>query len=188
MSEPDPEGPQADTEQRGKPRRRRRWRVWFTRVFAVLALGGAIAAVLVAVNSVHTTHEVTQSEARQAMNQLTVANRNLSRTLAALRPGTHPQQAQEAGRSAAALSRKLGADVGKDGNLGDGVHQVLAAELAYLDAIGSTLNNPRSPLSRKIMERGIALRAVLQNLPGGAPRAVSGGAALITYSKARVSR
>lgn len=179
-----------DSEQPRKPRRRRRWRwrVWFARVFAVLALGGAVAAVLIAVNSLHSTHEVSQSEARQAMNQLTVANRNLSRTLATLQPSMSPRQAQEAGRSAAAVSRKLAEDVGKEGDLGDGVHQVIAAELAYLDAIGSTLNNPRSPLSRKIMERGIALRTVLQNLPGGAPRAVSGGAALVAYSKARVSK
>lgn len=176
------------SEQEQKPRRRRGWRVWFARVFAMLALGGAVTAVLIAVDSVHGKHEVSQSEARQAMNQLTVANRNLSRTLAALRPGEHPQQAQEASRSAAALSRKLAEDVGKQGDLGDGVHQVITAELAYLDAIGSTLNNPRSPLRAKIMERGIALRTVLQNLPGGAPRAVSGGAALVAYSKARVSK
>ena len=177
-----------EDEQPRMPRRRRRWRVGAARVFAVVALGGTVAAVLVAINSVHSKHEVTQAEARQAMNQLTVANRNLSRTLALLAPGASPSQAQEADRSAAALSRKLGSDVGKDGDLGVGVHQVITAELSYLDAIGSSLNNPRSPLRPMIMKRGIALRTLLQNLPGGAPRAVSGGAGLVAYSKARLSR
>ncbi len=156
------------------------------RVLAVLALAGAIAATLVAVASIDANHEVSQTQTRLAMGRLAVANGELSRQLEQLEPGDSPHQAREAARGAAALSRKLAADVGTAGDLGNLVHNVLAAELGYLDAVGSTLNNPRSPLRSKIMERAIALRQVLQNVPGGMWRAVRGGAALVAYSKARL--
>jgi len=157
------------------------------RVLAVVALAGAAVATIIAVASIETRHEVSQNQARRAMDQLTVVNRNLARTLEALEPGVSPQQAREADRSAAALSRTLADDVGTEGDLGAGVHAVLGAELSYLDAIGSTLNNPRSRLRQDIGRRAIALRQVLQNVPGGAPSDVRGGAALVAYSSARVS-
>ena len=64
----------------------------------------------------------------------------------------------------------------------------LDAELAYLDAIGSTLNNPRSSLRGKLRERGAALRSALQSVPGGSQLTVKGGTELGAYSAARVSR
>jgi hypothetical protein len=161
--------------------------VWVARLFALLALGGAGVAIYYAIDSVEIKHEVTTEEAQDAMARLNTANRSLSGRLGGLKPGFSPKAAQESVRSAAALSRKLDQDVGtREGNLGDGVHAVLVAELAYLDAVGSTLNNPRSPLRGRIMELGITLRQQLQNIPGGQSKSVSGGAELVAFSKARV--
>jgi len=156
------------------------------RVLAIVALAGAAAATIIAVASIETRHEVSQDQARRAMDQLTVANRNLARTLEGLEPGVSPQQAREADRSTAALSRTLADGVGTEGDLGVSVHAILGAELRYLDAVGSTLNNPRSRLRQEIGQRAIALRQVLENVPGGAPGDVRGGATLVTYSRARV--
>ncbi|MDX6664599.1 MAG: hypothetical protein QOG68_805 [Solirubrobacteraceae bacterium] len=174
----------------GPPKRRRRrrgWRAWFARLFALLALAGTGVAIYLAIDSVRTKHPVSVQQASQAMNQLTVANRNLSRELGALKLGSSPQLAIESSRSAAALSRRLDSDVGNDGDLGVAVHAALTAELAYTDAVGSTLNNPRSPLEAKIGQRQGALRKLLQHIPGGTPRAVSGGANVIAYSKSRLA-
>jgi hypothetical protein len=171
-----------------RPARGRRWRVWVARVVALLALGGAAAAIAVAVNSVKATDSVTEQDARDAMAQLATANQTLSDELNALAPGASPRLAQETVRTTAALSRRLDGEASGGGDLGDSVHAVLLAELAYLDAIGSTLNNPGSPLRGEIAQRGNTLREALQNIPGGAPRAVSGGAELIVFSKARVEQ
>jgi hypothetical protein len=152
-----------------------------------VALGGAGTAIYYAVKSVEHKHPVTPAQAREAMNQLTVANRNFSRELGVLKLGVSPQLALEAGRSAAATSRRLQQDVRTEGDLGVSVHRALKAELSYLDAVGSTLNNPRSKLQDKIGERQLKLRNSLQNIPGGAPRAISGGANVIAYSRARAA-
>ena len=158
---------------------------WFARLFAVLALAGAGAGIYVAITSVKTKHEVTESQARDAMSQLGDVNRDLATKLKALRAGSSPHAAQESGRAAAALAHKLDSDVSTEGDLGITVHAVLKAELTYLDAIGSTLNNPRSPLRSRINEFAIALRQALQNVPGGEPGLIAGGANLVVYSKRR---
>lgn len=165
----------------------RRVRVWLARLFAILALAGAAAAVAVAVSSVRSRHDVTETQARDAMAQLTGVNRALSTRLTALRPGASPRPAQEAARQAVARATGLGASVSTDGSLGSAVHAVLTAERAYLDAVGSTLNNPRSSLRSAIAERAVALRRALGSLAGGVPSAVSGSAELLTYSRKRIA-
>jgi hypothetical protein len=161
-------------------------RKWIARLFAVLALGGAGIGIYLAVTSVKVKHDVTVSEAHDAMVALAGVNHDLSSRLGALHPGDSPRDAQETVRLAAAQTRKLDKDVGSEGDLGVAVHTVVKTELTYLDAVGSTLNNPRSPLRSRISGDAIALRQALQNVPGGASRAISGGANLVVYSKLRV--
>lgn len=157
-------------------------RRWVARGAALLALAAAAVAFLLAVGSVHGTHELTGEEAQGAMRQLTASNTALGDRLEALKTGASPRAAQEATRTTASLTRKLDDDA--DGG-GDRVHGVLQAELDYLDAVGSTLNNPRSELRGRIGERAQALRDLLQHVPGGDHRVIRGGLALVQYSEAR---
>jgi hypothetical protein len=160
-------------------------RIWMARLLAVVALVGTAVAVFVAISSVDSTSELTDDEAQGAMVRLATANRTISGRLNELAPGTSPRGAQEAVRSAAALTQQLGTDLGGEGGLANRLEDVLAAETAYLDALGSTLNNPNSALRGRVGERGNALREALQNIPGGDPKAVEGGAELVIYSEAR---
>ena len=129
-------------------------------------------AIYVAITSVDSAKEVTGDEAAAAMQQLATANGGLSDKLEPLAPGASPQAAQAETRKVAALTRKLQGEIDGGGDLADGLHAVYAAELTYLDAVGSTLNNPGSPLRAKIGPTAQALRDVLQQVPGGDHRAI----------------
>src|SRR5688572_2191705 len=127
-------------------------RIWIPRILALLALAGAVVGVFAAVASVERTDELTVEEAQEITGRLNAANDELGRLLTALEPGMSPREAQAAARTAADLTRELIEDGGDEGSLADRLDAVLRAELAYLDAIGSTLNNPRSELRGAIRE------------------------------------
>jgi hypothetical protein len=162
-------------------------RVWVPRILALLALAGAVVGVYAAIASVERTDELTVEEAQEVTARLNAANRELGRLLTALEPGVSPREAQASTRTAADLTRELLEDGGDEGSLADRLDAVLRAELAYLDAIGSTLNNPRSELRGAIRQRGVDLREQLQNIPGGDAKLVRGGAELVAYSEARLA-
>lgn len=164
-----------------------RVRLWIARLAALLALLGAVAAVYAAVASVESTDELTVEEAQQAAARLNAVNGSVAGQLGTLTPGASPRAAQEAVRAAADEARSLADTDHGQGALVDRLDAVLRAELAYLDALGSTLNNPRSPLKGTIRERGATLREQLQSLPGGDAERVRGGAALVAYSDARIA-
>ena len=153
----------------------------------MLALAGTAVAIVVAVSTVDSKSELTAEEAQGAMERLAAANRTVSGSLNDLAPGASPRAAQEAVRSAAALTQELGTDLDGEGGLANRLEDVLGAEVAYLDAVGSTLANPNSALRGRIGERGNALRDSLQKIPGGDSRAVEGGAELVIYSEARTA-
>jgi len=119
------------------------------------------------------------------MLQLAQANGALGDRLNALAPGGSPRDAQDATRNLAQLARDLDAKVEGDGNLAAGLHAVFTAERDYLDAVGSTLNNPKSTLRGQVGPRAQALRDALQQVPGGDHHAVRGGQALVLYSEQR---
>ena len=162
-------------------------RIWIPRILALLALAGAVVGIYAAVTSVERTDELTVEEAQEITGRLNAVNRELGGRLTALEPGTSPREAQASTRTAADLTRELLEAGGGEGSLADRLDAVLRAELAYLDAIGSTLNNPRSELRGAIRERGVTLREQLQNLPGGNAKVVRGGAELVVYSEARLA-
>lgn len=152
---------------------------------AVLALAGAAAAIVVAIGSVDSSGEPGSDDVQGAMERLAGANRTVSERLNELASGASPDAAQEAVRSAAALTQQLGTELDGEGDLADRLDDALAAQVAYLDALGSTLANPNSALRGRIGERGDALRGALRGTPGGDPGAVEGGAELVAYSEAR---
>ncbi|MCW2967057.1 MAG: hypothetical protein JWM71_829 [Solirubrobacteraceae bacterium] len=163
-------------------------RRWSARLLALLVLAAAVVAVLVVVHSVHAKHDVTETEATGAMSQLASANQALSSQLNVLKKGESPKPAQSATRSALALTRKLSGDLDNTGDLGTAVHAVFAAEVSYLDAVGSSLNNPHSVLLAKTVRLASAVRTALQSAPNGSPQTVSGATTLIAYSHGRNRR
>ena len=162
-------------------------RKWFARLFAVIALGGAIAGIYFAIDSVRADDaEVTAAEAQDVAAQIAEANADLSARLKVLRKGSSPQLARESVHTAAALARKLDEETGEEGTLADATHALLARELAFLDAVGSTLANPRSPLRGRVAELAIDVRQAYQHVPGSGSSAISGVARLIAFSEARL--
>jgi hypothetical protein len=160
-------------------------RHWAPRLLALLFLTGAAVAVLVVVNGVHAKKSVSDAEANSAMTRLATANQALSSQLALLKAGASPKAAQTATRSAQTLTKTLSADLADRGILGVAVHAVFDAELSYLDAVGSALNNPHSLLLDKTVTLARPLRSALKSLPTGAPQAVSGAENLVAYSHTR---
>lgn len=162
-------------------------RTWIPRLLAVLALAGTAVAIVVAITTVDSNGEPGSEEVQRAMVRLADANRTVSSQLNQLAPGASPREAQAGVRSAAALIQQLGTDLDGNGALAERLDVVLSAQVAYLDALGSTLANPNSVLRGRIGERGDALRGALAQVPGGDPGAVEGGAELVAYSEARAA-
>lgn len=160
-------------------------KLWIARAAALVALVAAVAAVYLAVTTVSESKEVTTTQSQDLMLQLAQANGALGDKLDALKPGDSPADAQDATRNLAELARDLDGRVDGGGNLADGLHAVFRAQLDYLDAVGSTLNNPRSALRGRIGELAQALRDALQQVPGGDHRAIRGGRNLVVFSEAR---
>lgn len=160
-------------------------RIWGARSAALAALAGAAVAVVVAVASVHGTQSTSMSDVNGAVAQLSAVNRKLSGQLEALAPGASPHQAQLTNRSAQAMAKDLRGQFGADDDLGTRMRSLLDAELAYLDAVGSSVANPHSVLLDKVVPRADALRTALGLVPGGEPTDVHGDANLVTFSTAR---
>lgn len=161
-------------------------RLWGARVLAVMALVGTVAAVALTITGVEGSSELTVEGAQEATARLNDVNRPVGERLEALEPGSSPAEAQAAVRTAAGETRSQLEDGTGEGSLADRLEAVLRAELAYLDALGSTLNNPRSSLKGTIGQRAQELREQLQNIPGGDDGLIRGGQELIAYSDARI--
>jgi hypothetical protein len=165
----------------------RRGRLWLARAVALVALVGSAVAIYAAVKSVHGSSGATVAQARATMQRMAAANATLSSQLQALVPGASPLQVQQTNRTTAGLAGELSASANSGGSIGAAVHAALTAELAYTDAVGSSLSNPRSVLLAKVPALATALRAALQAVPGGSPQTVSGDTALVTYSQSRAA-
>jgi hypothetical protein len=159
-----------------------------SRLLALAALGAALLAVVVAVSTVRPAPEASGKDAPTIMQELNAANGALGERLEALVPGASPRAAQAAARSTAALTRRLDGEVDNAEFTADTAHAALQAELLYLDAVGSTLNNPAGELREVVGERAQGLRDALRRVPGGDHHAVRGGTALVAYSRARAGR
>lgn len=161
-------------------------RLWGARLLALLALLGTAAALAVAVTSVEGSSELTVEEAEEAAARLNEVNRPVGERLEELKKGESPSEAQAAVRIAADETRAQLQDGTGEGSLADRLEAVLRTELAYLDAVGSTLNNPRSRLKGTIGQRAQELREQLQSIPGGDDELIRGGQELVVFSDARI--
>jgi hypothetical protein len=162
-------------------------RKWFARLFALIALGAAAFGIYYAIDSVRSEdHKVSAADAKDAADQISVANGDLSAKLTALRPHHSPQLARESVHTAAALARKLDEDLGDSGALADAIHSVIRRELAFLDAVGSTLANPRSPLRGRVAEYALDVRRAFHHVPGAGSASIHGVPELVAFSEARL--
>lgn len=160
-------------------------RPWIPRAVALVALVGVAVAVAVAVAGVHGAGgELSQAQASTALARLDAVNRPLGERLAALRSGQSARPAQAANRAAYALAGRLRAGLSAQGDLGAALHHVVVAEIAYTDAIGSTLYNPRSALRDRIVPGAAALRAALAAANGN-PQLVRGAENFVAVARAR---
>ncbi|HEY1538219.1 MAG TPA: hypothetical protein VGF63_02395 [Solirubrobacteraceae bacterium] len=167
-------------------RRDRRSRT-FNRVAVLVALAALVVAVAVLVESSDPVTPLTSSDADFMSAQLVAADQRVRGSLARLHE-LGPALAIDHARDAVATTRSLAIELrNSHGEMADRLHRALTLEGAWLDAIGSTLANPRSPLQTQLAARDDALRPALAALPGrGAPRA---GAAplLVSYSRSRIA-
>jgi hypothetical protein len=105
--------------------------------------------------------------------------------LGRLEAGKSAQPALRAVKTAMAARDALATRAGPLGD--DRTLNALEREYEYLDALGSVLSNPNSPLRSELDERGTRARAALAAAPGGdAPAAATRGwPELLAFAEAR---
>ncbi len=159
--------------------------MWIARLLAISALAGVTVAAIVVVAASGKDGGLSAGAAHQAMARLTVANRAISHELTRLHHGDSVRPARRAVRKAMATTRDLAASIAGSSDLALRVRDVLEAEEAYLDAVGSTLANPSSALRAKVASRAITLRGALRRVPAAAARDVRGAGELVRFSRSR---
>jgi hypothetical protein len=129
---------------------------------------------------------------RPEVERLEVSAARLAAELAALRPGTSAQRARRALHAAVADNRAVAFAIRRAEAAGllrdERLANAVDAQREYLDALGSSLSNPRSPLLRHLADRARRVRAAFASLPGagGLQRTISGWQRLATTTASRV--
>jgi hypothetical protein len=153
---------------------------------AVLVVVGLVAAAATAlVMAREPITPLSQADAGFMSAQLVRADQRVRAQLALLgERGT--VTALDRTRDAIATTRSLTIETrGSEGRQAEGLRRALTLEAAWLDAVGSALANPQSPLISELGARDVALRPALAALPTR-PGTRSGGAqALVDYSRTR---
>lgn len=141
------------------------------------------ATVLALVTTAAPKRELPRADASYISTQLIRADQRVRTQLSRLRDnGTTGALAVT--RDAALTTRSLAVGLRSFAGAED-LRRALRLEAAWLDAVGSTLANPRSPLRARLRARDAAARAALDALP--APRGSRRGGAshLVDYARSR---
>lgn len=154
---------------------------------AVLAMAVLVAGavVLVVLGAGIPASALSNADARFISGQLLTADAGVRAELTGLRSDATSSALSET-RRAATITRSLALEVSSmKGELADRMRDALRRERDWLDAVGSTLANPRSVLREQVLEHDRALLAALAKLPGY--RAPRGDASrrLLAYSRER---
>ncbi len=154
-----------------------------------LVVLGAVAllvmAMLAVVLSRSPATSLSEADARFMSGQLLDADARVREQLATVSLD-EIRSARVRTRAALATTRSLSVEIrAKDGAAADGVRRALRLERDWLDAVGSVLANPGSPLREQLGARDRELRVALRALPGDdvARRDVSRG--LLDYAMSR---
>lgn len=131
--------------------------------------------------------ELSQADATYSAAELIQADRRVRKELALLRP-LRTAVARARTRQAIATTRSLTLEMGHEGGAeADRLRHALRLEADWLDAVGSTLANPRSSLRDALAARDAELRAALDALPGPLPVHREGSRELLDYALRRAA-
>lgn len=150
---------------------------------ALLVPPAAVAALLM-------THAagsgLSRADAGFIAGQIVTADQRLRSQLARVAVnGTAPSA--ERAREANLTMRSLMIEVGGHGGAeAIGLRRALTLQRAWIDAVGSTLASPRSPLRDELAARDAAARAAIAALPGSSGRRSGGARSLLSYARSRV--
>jgi hypothetical protein len=142
---------------------------------ARLVVGGALALFFVTVAAVALTgthnRPLPQADLHSFEQRLTGYDHDVRAQLARLGPAGSVARARLRTREALAATALLADQIrGFRGPAAERLQAATRAQLRYLDAVGSTLTNPRSPLRGQLSARATAARTALAALDGRAPR------------------
>jgi hypothetical protein len=151
--------------------------------FAVVLMIPTYVSVLVASGGPVT--ELPRADAAYIAEELIQADRRVRKALAGLRP-LRTAAARARTREAIATVRSLTLEIRHSGGAeAERLSRALALEGDWLDAVGSTLANPRSALRDALASRDADLGPALVGLPGAAPTHREGTRELLDYARRR---
>ncbi|MGI8624389.1 MAG: hypothetical protein ACR2NB_13120 [Solirubrobacteraceae bacterium] len=169
------------------------WRRWLARLAAVLALAGVAYGVYTIVRTGTEAHSRGPSAPAAQVAALGRSQEALAKRLEALRPGRSAKPARVAlravqdDRGVAMVALRRRRTAGKPAIDDRPLQGALGAELDYLDAVGSVLRDPRSPLLKSVGTRAEAAKRAFTALPdsAGVAAGIRGTTALVTWAKAQ---
>ncbi|MEA2220512.1 MAG: hypothetical protein QOJ35_3138 [Solirubrobacteraceae bacterium] len=151
---------------------------------AILMLPASVSALVV---SGHTVSRLSQADATFLGGQLVRADQRVRRQLEHLRP-LQTARAVARTRDGLLTARSLALEVARTrGAEAVRLRHALALEADWLDAVGSTLSNPRSALRDELAARDGALRPALAALPVAQGPRIGGAEHLVRYALARAA-
>jgi hypothetical protein len=155
------------------------------RVAVLLALLLLTLAVVALATSGGPSVAMSRADASFLSAELVRADQLVSTQLVRVREGA-TSNALARTRDAVLTTRSLGVEMRAfRGPQADRLRRALRHEGRWLDAVGSTLSNPRSPLRAELLTRAVAARRALAALPGARPRITSGATQLVAYARRR---
>ncbi|MDX6677071.1 MAG: hypothetical protein QOE31_1123 [Solirubrobacteraceae bacterium] len=129
------------------------------------------------------TATLSRTDASFLGKQLITADGRVRSRLVRLRGGGTPRALNRT-RDAHLTTRSLALELRSyRGPEVDRLRSALGIERAWLDAVGSTLSNPRSPLRTKLLARDAAARRALTDLPTPRPPRADGTRSLLNHAR-----
>lgn len=157
-------------------------RVRLVALGVIVVLAGAMLSIFL---SRSPASALSTADARFMTVQLLAADGRVRSELATL-DRRDVQRARSRTRAAVATTRSLAVEIrAKNGDAAGRVHRALRRERDWLDAVGSTLVNPRSPLRDEILDRDRRLIAALAALPGDGVARRDASQQLVAYALSR---
>jgi hypothetical protein len=154
-------------------------------LIAILMVPGAAYALVVTDGPVTA---LPQADAAYLSQQLITADQRVRKQLVRLRP-LHTSPAIARTRESQLTARSIALEIANHGGAATGrLERALKLEAAWLDAVGSVLSNPRSPLRVELVARDAALRPALDALPSTEGLRRKGGSEnLRAFAESRVA-
>lgn len=178
---------QAEADAAGQKAGPRRIGKVFRRLFALVAILMFPASVLALVKTDTSGTPLASADASFMSSQLVSVDQGVRTQLVRLR-ALQTSHALNHTRNATVLTRSLVVELGDhDGPAATRLRTALNLEAAWLNAVGSTLINPSSPLRGQLVARDAAARRALAALPTPAGHRKGGATQLIAYAKSRVT-